>query len=72
MKRVIIKFTETIDYVFDQVVSDDDLDHILDRHEISDFDEIKKKSKQIDGFIESEALQIIAADDAAVDIMSKD
>ncbi len=71
MKRVIIKFTETIDYVFDQVVSDDELDHILDRHEISDFDEIKKKSTQVDGFVESEPMQIIVIDDA-VDLMSKD
>lgn len=71
MKRVIIKFSETIDYVFDQVVSDDELDHILDRHEISDFDEIKKKSVEIDGFIESEAMQIIETDEA-IDILSKD
>lgn len=51
-RRITIKFTETIDYVFDRIVTDEELDHIEDRVQVGDFDEIKKQSIEVDGNID--------------------
>lgn len=51
-RRITIEFTETTDCVFDQFVTDEELDHIEDRVQIGDFDEIKKRSVVVDGNID--------------------
>lgn len=62
-KRAVIKFTETIIYAFDHVVTDEELEHIEERIQVGDFDEIKKKSVEVDGDIDFDQINYFDIDE---------